>query len=113
MVPGKQGSASLQELAEPDPRDGTILVRTLALGVYGTDAEMIDELYAPLDALFDSRSADDSRNVARVFGSDGDRTKRREGWPAGESPLGPPSRLTPKVAKFWRQAVTVDTEAEK
>jgi threonine dehydrogenase-like Zn-dependent dehydrogenase len=45
VQPGKAGSQRLDELPEP-PRDpGSVLVRALAVGVCGTDRELIDGLY--------------------------------------------------------------------
>jgi threonine dehydrogenase-like Zn-dependent dehydrogenase len=39
------GSAELSEIPEPDPADGSVLVQTLAVGVDGTDQEIIDGAY--------------------------------------------------------------------
>lgn len=41
VLPGVANSARLDEVPAPPPSDGTILVRTLALGVCGTDREII------------------------------------------------------------------------
>jgi threonine dehydrogenase-like Zn-dependent dehydrogenase len=41
LVPGQPGSARLDDIAEPPDSDGAILVRTLALGVCGTDREIV------------------------------------------------------------------------
>jgi len=41
VVPGRPGSAELREVPEPDPADGAVLVRGLALGVCGTDREIV------------------------------------------------------------------------
>jgi threonine dehydrogenase-like Zn-dependent dehydrogenase len=41
VVPGRPGSAELREVPEPDPADGAVLVRGLALGVCGTDHEIV------------------------------------------------------------------------
>src|SRR6267142_6189451 len=43
--PGKPGSQRLDDIAEPPPAQGAILVRALAVGVCGTDRELIDGLY--------------------------------------------------------------------
>src|SRR3954464_10145385 len=43
--PGQAGSQRLEELAEPGEGQGSILVRALAVGVCGTDRELIDGLY--------------------------------------------------------------------
>jgi threonine dehydrogenase-like Zn-dependent dehydrogenase len=45
IVPGKPHSGQLEEVAEPDPAEGTVLVEGLALGVCGTDREILDGLY--------------------------------------------------------------------
>lgn len=45
IIPGKANSASLQDVAEPDASDGTILVRALELGICGTDFELISADY--------------------------------------------------------------------
>ncbi|MGH8479393.1 MAG: glucose 1-dehydrogenase [Gammaproteobacteria bacterium] len=41
VVPQQSGSGSLREIAEPDVREGAVLVRTLAVGVCGTDREIL------------------------------------------------------------------------
>src|SRR6266850_1621517 len=43
--PGKPGSQRLDDIAEPPQAQGAILVRALAVGVCGTDRELIDGLY--------------------------------------------------------------------
>jgi threonine dehydrogenase-like Zn-dependent dehydrogenase len=43
--PGERNSARLDEVAEPAPADGAILARTLALGVCGTDRDIVDGAY--------------------------------------------------------------------
>src|SRR5438477_6620208 len=43
--PGKGNSARLDEVAEPSLADGTILARTLALGVCGTDRDIVAGAY--------------------------------------------------------------------
>src|SRR3954469_23432552 len=45
LTPGKAGSQRLDEVAEPPQAQGSILVRALAVGVCGTDRELIDGLY--------------------------------------------------------------------
>jgi threonine dehydrogenase-like Zn-dependent dehydrogenase len=45
ITPGKSGSLRLDEVAEPPPEPGTVLVRTLAIGVCGTDRELIEGAY--------------------------------------------------------------------
>src|SRR5260370_1380221 len=44
-VPGSLGSQHLDGIAEPPEARGSILVRALAVGVCGTDRELIDGLY--------------------------------------------------------------------
>jgi threonine dehydrogenase-like Zn-dependent dehydrogenase len=41
LVPGVPGSARLDELPEPDASEGAVLVATQAVGVCGTDAEIL------------------------------------------------------------------------
>jgi glucose 1-dehydrogenase len=41
LTPGVENSARLEEMPEPSPQEGSILVRTLALGVCGTDREIL------------------------------------------------------------------------
>ncbi len=41
VVPGVKDSARLDEVPEPSPAQGSLLVKTLALGVCGTDREII------------------------------------------------------------------------
>jgi D-arabinose 1-dehydrogenase-like Zn-dependent alcohol dehydrogenase len=41
VVPGHQDSLSLDEVDEPDPGWGTILAEGLAVGVCGTDREIV------------------------------------------------------------------------
>jgi threonine dehydrogenase-like Zn-dependent dehydrogenase len=41
LIPGVTDSARLEDMPEPSPEDGAILVRTLALGVCGTDREIV------------------------------------------------------------------------
>jgi glucose 1-dehydrogenase len=43
--PGKANSAQLEELAEPPLSDGVLLIRALALGVCGTDHEIVSGDY--------------------------------------------------------------------
>ena len=49
--PGQPNSARLRDVPEPDPQSGDVLVETLAVGVCGTDREIIDGEYgtAPED----------------------------------------------------------------
>jgi threonine dehydrogenase-like Zn-dependent dehydrogenase len=45
VVPGKAGSIELSEVAEPDESEGSVLVETLAVGVCGTDMEIVEGGY--------------------------------------------------------------------
>jgi threonine dehydrogenase-like Zn-dependent dehydrogenase len=45
VVPMQAGSARLDDVAEPSPQDGDLLVQTLAVGVCGTDLEIIQGQY--------------------------------------------------------------------
>jgi glucose 1-dehydrogenase len=45
ITPGRAGTLELAEVAEPAREQGSILVRALALGVCGTDRELIDGAY--------------------------------------------------------------------
>jgi len=45
VLPGVANSARLDDVPEPLPADGAILVRTLALGVCGTDREIVAGAY--------------------------------------------------------------------
>ncbi|HZP10875.1 MAG TPA: glucose 1-dehydrogenase [Nevskiaceae bacterium] len=41
VVPGKAGSARLDDIGEPDRSEGAVLAQMLAMGVCGTDAEIL------------------------------------------------------------------------
>lgn len=45
VVPGARGSGELSEVAEPDERDGPVLVSTIAIGICGTDREILSGAY--------------------------------------------------------------------
>jgi threonine dehydrogenase-like Zn-dependent dehydrogenase len=45
IEPTKAGSARLEDVPEPSPRDGSVLVEAVAVGVCGTDVEMVDGKY--------------------------------------------------------------------
>jgi glucose 1-dehydrogenase len=45
IVPGKAHSVSLDEVAEPGAQQGLVLAKALAVGVCGTDRELIDGVY--------------------------------------------------------------------
>jgi glucose 1-dehydrogenase len=40
VEPNKTGTARLEDVPEPDPRNGSVLVEAIAVGVCGTDAEI-------------------------------------------------------------------------
>jgi glucose 1-dehydrogenase len=45
VEPHQPGSARLEEVAEPDARDGSVLVEAVAVGVCGTDVEIVEGKY--------------------------------------------------------------------
>ncbi len=45
VEPKKPGSALLEEIAEPDLREGSVLVEAVAVGVCGTDVEIVEGKY--------------------------------------------------------------------
>src|SRR6516225_4228931 len=45
VAPGIANSAGVEDVPEPPPSEGAVLVRTLALGVCGTDREIVSGLY--------------------------------------------------------------------
>lgn len=45
VQPGQAGSAGLEEVAEPPDSDGPVVVETLAVGVCGTDLEIVSGAY--------------------------------------------------------------------
>ena len=45
VIPGQAGSARLEEVPEPPEADGPVLVETLAIGVCGTDIEIVAGRY--------------------------------------------------------------------
>ena len=45
VAPGIANSARLDDIADPPQSDGAVLVRTLALGVCGTDREIVSGAY--------------------------------------------------------------------
>src|SRR5260221_6730114 len=45
LAPGKPGSQRVDEVPEPLEKPGSILVRALAVGVCGTDRELVDGFY--------------------------------------------------------------------
>jgi glucose 1-dehydrogenase len=45
VEPGRPGTARLEEVPEPDPREGSVLVEAIAVGVCGTDVEIVEGKY--------------------------------------------------------------------
>ncbi len=45
VEPMKAGTAGIEDIPEPDPRYGSVLVEAIAVGVCGTDAEIVDGKY--------------------------------------------------------------------
>ena len=45
VIPGKQGSVALSDVPEPPDEDGPVLVQTQAIGICGTDLEIINGDY--------------------------------------------------------------------
>ena len=45
VEPLKRGSARLETVPDPDPRDGSVLVEAVAVGVCGTDVEIVEGKY--------------------------------------------------------------------
>jgi len=45
VEPKKAGTARLEDIPEPDARDGSVLVEAVAVGVCGTDIEIVEGLY--------------------------------------------------------------------
>ena len=45
ISPGRPGSLRLDDIAEPPEEQGSVLVRALAVGVCGTDRELVEGLY--------------------------------------------------------------------
>jgi threonine dehydrogenase-like Zn-dependent dehydrogenase len=45
VEPGRAGSARLEDVPEPEPREGSVLVEAVAVGVCGTDLEIVEGKY--------------------------------------------------------------------
>ncbi len=45
VEPKKPGSARWEEVSEPDARNGSVLVEAVAVGVCGTDVEIVEGKY--------------------------------------------------------------------
>ena len=56
MTPGVAGSLQVEEFRAPQPGPDQLLVRAVALGVCGTDRDIVDGQYgsAPLDRFHDA-----------------------------------------------------------
>lgn len=54
IIPGAKDSLELTEMDEPEPAEGQVLIETLAVGLCGTDIEIISGQYgeAPAGAPF-------------------------------------------------------------
>jgi threonine dehydrogenase-like Zn-dependent dehydrogenase len=50
IEPGRPGSLRLEDMPDPGPADGTLLARTLAVGICGTDRELISGEYGEAPA---------------------------------------------------------------
>jgi len=45
VEPKKAGTSSLEDIPEPDVRQGSVLVEAIAVGVCGTDVEIVEGKY--------------------------------------------------------------------
>jgi len=45
VEPKQPGTARLEDIAEPDAREGSVLVEAIAVGVCGTDVEIVEGNY--------------------------------------------------------------------
>lgn len=45
VIPKHPGSAQLEDIPEPDPQEGSIVVEAIAVGVCGTDSEIVEGKY--------------------------------------------------------------------
>ena len=45
VIPGQRGSVALTDMPEPPDDDGPVLVQTQAIGICGTDLEIINGEY--------------------------------------------------------------------
>ena len=50
IVPGRAGTLQLDQVDEPSSQEGGVLVRTLAVGICGTDRELLDGKYGAAPA---------------------------------------------------------------
>ena len=45
VMPGQKGTAGVEQIPDPDMRDGALLVRGMAVGICGTDREIAEGAY--------------------------------------------------------------------
>jgi len=77
VEPKKPGTARWEDISEPDPRNGSVLVEAVAVGVCGTDVEIVEGKYGwPPPA---NHGCDRSRSVA---------VSDLRWWPAGQASAG-------------------------
>ena len=50
VAPGESGSARMEEVPEPSLSEGSVLARTLALGICGTDRDIVSGQYGAAPA---------------------------------------------------------------
>jgi threonine dehydrogenase-like Zn-dependent dehydrogenase len=100
VEPMKAGSTRLEDVPEPDIRDGSLLVEAIAVGVCGTDVEIAEDKsgWAPpgktrlvlghesLARVLDPRPASGLKKDDLVVGSVN--ANKRHGYKAGESITG-------------------------
>jgi threonine dehydrogenase-like Zn-dependent dehydrogenase len=82
LIPGRPGSARLEQVPEPSPADGAILVQAHAIGVCGTDREILDGRYgqAPPGK---TRLVLGHESIGRVLQAPASGTLREGDWVAG------------------------------
>ena len=87
VSPGIAHSARLEEIPEPSPGDGAVLVRTWALGVCGTDREILAGVYGSAPPgeqrlVLGHESLGEVMAGAKAFGACPRRPRRRHRAPA-------------------------------
>ncbi len=82
VQPGTAGSVRLDDIAEPDPAEGEVLVQTRAIGVCGTDREIIEGAYG-LAPAGDDRLVLGHESLGRVLDA-----PAGSGFQAGDSVVG-------------------------
>jgi threonine dehydrogenase-like Zn-dependent dehydrogenase len=82
VEPKRPGTARLEDVPEPDARDGSVLVETVAVGVCGTDVEIVEGKYgwAPPGR---TRLVLGHESLARVVEADSDAALREGDLLAG------------------------------